>query len=183
MRSRRGSWRERVRLHLNIDAIRDGDHIELIADEGERDAIARRLDLEGLDRLEAHAALERSGARVSASGRLQASVGRAASSPAIRWSSRIDEPFEILFIAEPTDIQPDDEIELSAKDCDVVFHDGGTIELGHAIADTLALAIDPYPRSAGAETVLKQAGVLSEEEAGPFAALAKLKQRGDGNQA
>jgi hypothetical protein len=38
------------------------------------------------------------------------------------------------------------------------------------------LALDPYPRSAGADAALKEAGVLSEIEAGPFAALAKLKR-------
>ena len=36
-------------------------------------------------------------------------------------------------------------------------------------------------RSAGAEAALKEAGVLTEAEAGPFAALAKLK-RGDSDQ-
>jgi uncharacterized metal-binding protein YceD (DUF177 family) len=58
----------------------------------------------------------------------------------------------------------------------VVFHDGTAIDLGSAIADTLALSLDPYPRSASAEAALRDAGVLSEEEAGPFAVLAKLKR-------
>ena len=44
----------------------------------------------------------------------------------------------------------------------MVFHDGAAIDLGGAIADTLALGLDPYPRSAGAEAALKEAGVLSE---------------------
>jgi hypothetical protein len=35
----------------------------------------------------------------------------------------------------------------------------------------------PYPRSPNAEEALKAAGVLSEEQAGPFAALAKLTGR------
>jgi hypothetical protein len=43
------------------------------------------------------------------------------------------------------------------------------------VADELSLALDPYPRSAGAEDALRDAGVLSEEQAGPFAALAALK--------
>jgi uncharacterized metal-binding protein YceD (DUF177 family) len=57
---------------------------------------------------------------------------------------------------------------------DVVFHDGATIDLGSAIADSLALGLNPYPRSAGADAALKEAGVLSEEQASPFAALAKM---------
>jgi uncharacterized metal-binding protein YceD (DUF177 family) len=57
----------------------------------------------------------------------------------------------------------------------VVFHDGAAIDLGTAIADELALVLDPYPRGPNAEAALKAGGVLSEEQAGPFAALAKLK--------
>jgi uncharacterized metal-binding protein YceD (DUF177 family) len=86
----------------------------------------------------------------------------------------IDEPITLLFRPEPT-TAPDEEIELSEDDCDVVFHDGREIDLGLALADELALTLDPYPRSAGAEDALKEAGVLSEEQAGPFAALAALK--------
>jgi uncharacterized metal-binding protein YceD (DUF177 family) len=62
----------------------------------------------------------------------------------------------------------------------VVFYDGAAIDLGTAIADTLALSLDPYPRSASADAALKEAGVLSEEQASPFAVLAKLKT-GDGS--
>ena len=71
--------------------------------------------------------------------------------------------------------QPDEEIELGEDEMDVVFHDGAMIDLGAALTDTLALALDPYPRSPNAEAALKAAGVLSEEQAGPFAALTKLK--------
>jgi uncharacterized metal-binding protein YceD (DUF177 family) len=80
-----------------------------------------------------------------------------------------------MFIPGPESSGPEEEIELGEADCDVVFHDGASIDLGSAIADTLALSVDPYPRSAGADAALKEAGVLTEAEASPFAALAKLK--------
>jgi uncharacterized metal-binding protein YceD (DUF177 family) len=76
---------------------------------------------------------------------------------------------------EPESGGPEEEIELGAEDCDVVFYDGSAIDLGSAIADTLALSIDPYPRSAGADAALKEAGILTQEQASPFAALATLK--------
>jgi uncharacterized metal-binding protein YceD (DUF177 family) len=57
-----------------------------------------------------------------------------------------------------------------------VFYDGASIDLGSAIADTLALSLDPYPRCAEADAALKEAGVTSEEQASPFAALAALKK-------
>ena len=44
----------------------------------------------------------------------------------------------------------------------------------------IALSLDPYPRSAGADAALKEAGVLTEEEASPFAALAALKSKMSG---
>ena len=43
------------------------------------------------------------------------------------------------------------------------------IDVGEAVAETLSLSLDPYPRAPGAEEALKAAGVKSEEEAGPFA--------------
>ncbi len=75
-------------------------------------------------------------------------------------------------------IGPDEEVELGEK---IATWSSTTvqIDLGSAIADTLALSIDPYPRSASAEAALKEAGVLSEEQASPFAALAALKKGSD----
>jgi len=71
----------------------------------------------------------------------------------------------------------DEEVELAENELDTIFHDGAAIDLGGAVADSLALTLDPYPRSAGADAALKEAGVLTEEEAGPFAALAALKSK------
>ena len=161
---------------LQLDRIRDGDRLEISADEGERTAIAERLGLEELERFEASLALERTGEMVRARGRLKAAAQQRCVVTGEPVAAHVDEPFDLMFIAEPDDQAPDDEIELSEGDCDVVFHDGAAIDLGSAIADTLALSLDPYPRSAGAEAALKEAGVLSEEQAGPFAALAKLKK-------
>ena len=54
--------------------------------------------------------------------------------------AHVDEPFELIFMPEPEVSRSEEEIELGKADCDVVFHDGSTIDLGAAIADTLALA-------------------------------------------
>ncbi len=54
----------------------------------------------------------------------------------------------------------DEEMELGAADLDTIFHDGLGDRPGRAIADTLALALDPYPRSADADAALKEAGVI-----------------------
>jgi uncharacterized metal-binding protein YceD (DUF177 family) len=161
---------------LPLNQIRDGERIELNADESERAGIADRLGLRSLDRLDAHATLERQTEIVRARGRLKASLCQSCVVTGEPVEAHADEPFDIYFLPEPDSGSSDEEVELVESDCDVVFHDGSTIDLGGAIADTLALSLDPYPRSAGAEAVLKEAGVLSEAESGPFAALAKLKR-------
>ena len=159
---------------LSLAQIRDGERIDLVADEAECAAIARRLGLVSIDRLEAHAVLERKGGEVRATGRIKARLAQSCVASGEPLPARIDEPFELVFVPEPSG-KPDDEVELDPKELDVVFHDGAGIELGTAIADTLMLSLDPYPRGPNADAALKAAGVLSEEQAGPFAALAKLK--------
>lgn len=160
---------------LRIDAIREGERIDLAAADDERAAIAERLGLQRLDRLEAHATLTRSGDQVHAEGRLRASLDQACVVTGEPVAAHIDEAFEVRFVPEPKDAAPDAEIELAPEDCDTVFHDGATIDLGNAVADSLALAIDPYPRSAAAEAAGREAGIMSQEQASPFAVLAKLK--------
>jgi uncharacterized metal-binding protein YceD (DUF177 family) len=166
---------------LTLDRIRDGERIDLVADEAERRAIADRLDLESLDRLEAHACLARDGETIRVAGRVAASLEQRCVVTGEPVSAHVDEAFEIAFVPEPHS-GSEEEIELRPEDCEVIFHDGAAIDLGAAIADTLALSLDPYPRCASAETALREAGVLSEEEAGPFALLARLRKDLGGSQ-
>jgi uncharacterized metal-binding protein YceD (DUF177 family) len=172
---------EEFAYRLPLNQVRDGERIDLAADEGERLKVADRLGLRSVDRLEAHAILERKGEMVRARGRLKAGLCQSCVVTGDPVEAHVDEAFDIYFLPEPSPKGAEAEIELVESDCDVVFHDGSAIDLGSAIADTLALGLDPYPRSAGAEAELKEAGVLTEAEAGPFAALAKLK-RGDSDQ-
>lgn len=163
---------------LPIDSIRDGDRLELVADEGERAAIAKRLNLLRLDRVEAHVMLHREGRTVKAEGRLKARLEQACIASGEPVAEAVDEPFSLAFVPAPEGKEPYAETELGKGDLDTLFHDGAAIDLGDAIADTLGLALNPYPRGSSADAALKAAGVLSEVEAGPFAALAKLKGGG-----
>jgi uncharacterized protein YutE (UPF0331/DUF86 family) len=58
-----------------------------------------------------------------------------------------------------------------------MIYTDGAIDLGEAVAQTMALALDPFPRSTNAEAALREAGVISEEEAGPFGALKGLRDQ------
>ena len=165
--------------HLRIEQIRDGELFELVADQAECDSVAQRLGLQALSRLEARAMLHRKGHVVHAEGRVVASLDQDCVITGEPVPAHVDEPFELIFMPEPEVSRSEEEVELGKADCDVVFHDGSTIDLGAAIADTLALALDPFPRSAGAEAALKEAGVLTEGEASPFAVLAHLRDGPD----
>jgi uncharacterized metal-binding protein YceD (DUF177 family) len=162
---------------LPLDQIREGDRLDIVADGEERAAVADRLGLLSLDRFEAHAMLSRDGQTIRAAGRLKASLEQACVATGDPVPAHLDEAFELRFVPEPKGGKADDEIELGQSDLDTIFHDGSAIDLGGAVTDTLALTLDPYPRSAGADAALKEAGVLTEDEASPFAALAALKEK------
>lgn len=160
---------------LALDQIRDGDRLDLVADTSECAAIAKRLGLVTLDRFAAHAVLSRDGQIVRATGRLKASLTQACVATSDPVAAHLDEAFALKFVPAPVVTAPEEELELAGEDLDTLFYDGAAIDLGEAIADSLALAIDPYPRSPAAAEALREAGVIGEDEAGPFAALAALK--------
>jgi uncharacterized metal-binding protein YceD (DUF177 family) len=151
--------------------------LEIEAEAGEREALAKRFGLLAIHSLSAEAALSRNGEAIIAEGRLQASVTQSCVATAAPLKAEVEEPFRIEFRPQPESGSPDDEIELSEAEMDVVFYDSGSIDLGEAVAETLSLGLDPYPRAPGADEVLKEAGVKDESEAGPFAALAALKDK------
>jgi uncharacterized metal-binding protein YceD (DUF177 family) len=144
----------------------------LVADEAARSGLMARFDLAALNSIEADIALLNEASGVVASGRFTANLAQYCIASNEPVPASLDEPIHIRFVPEPTD---SGEFELEADDCETMFHDGQTIDLGEAVAQSLGLALNPYPRSPEAERILKAAGVKSEEEAAPLGALASLK--------
>lgn len=161
---------------LRVDTIGDEPRtVEIEADAQERAALARRFDLIGIERLTGNFAIRRDAAGIVAEGRVAAEVTQACSITGDPLPATIDEPVALRFV--PEDDSGQDEVELGDNDIDVIPYEGGAIDLGEVAAETMALAIDPFPRGPNAEAKLKEAGVLSEEQAGPFGALAALKDK------
>lgn len=159
-----------------LDQIGGETELAIAAEAEERAALARRFGLVAIDSLEAHYALRGGADGVHAAGHLSARVTQVCVVTGEPLPASVEEDFELRFVPEPED--GGDEIELTPEQCDTVFYSGGAIDLGEAAAETLALALDPFPRSPAAEQALKAAGVLAEgEEPGPFAALAALKDK------
>lgn len=167
---------------VRIDTLGAGPrNVAIEANEAERAALAARFGLVAIDRLSAEAALAISGEAVSAVGRLEAQVVQSCVASGDPVPDSVSEAFRIEFRPLPIAGAPEEEVELDEGELDVVFYDGASLDLGEAVAESLVLALDPYPRSAAAEAALREAGVKSEEEAkaeaSPFAALKALKDR------
>lgn len=159
-----------------LDALGIDRTVEISAEPEERAALAKRFGLQSLDLLSASATLHPVATGIEAKGHMRAKAVQSCVITGDPVPAEIDQPFIIRFVAE--DMAPSgDEVELDADDCDIMEHDGQLIDLGEAVAQTLGLALDPYPRSADADARVKDAGIMSEEEAGPFGALAALKDK------
>ncbi len=158
-----------------LDQIGAGESdVRITADEGERAALSRRFGLKTIEKLEAVYHLRRDAQGVVARGHLSARLTQACVVTGDPLPAKVEQDFAIRFVPELT-TTGEDEVELTEDECDTVFYSGGTIDLGEAAAETMALELDPYPRSPRAADVLREAGVKSEEEAGPTKALAGLK--------
>ncbi len=159
-----------------LDRIGAGEATESIsADEHERARLTRRFHLIAIESLTATYKLRREGDAVRASGHLSARVTQACVATGDPVPATVEEDFDLRFLPEPSG--GGDEVEIDADECDTVFYTGGAIDLGEAAAETVALALDPFPRSGRAAEVLKEAGVVGEDEVAPFNAFAALKDK------
>jgi uncharacterized metal-binding protein YceD (DUF177 family) len=147
--------------------------VEVEADAAERAALAARFGLLALDSLAATYRLHCEGADVIATGRLDAAVTQACVATGAPVPATIAEDFAIRFTPEIADAP--DEAELDEGDLDTMFYTGGAVDLGEAAAETLALALDPFPRAEGAAQVLAAAGVKRDDEVQPSGPLAGLR--------
>ena len=137
------------------------------ADAGECARLAARLDIPGIEALSCTWRLtaERRG-RVLAEGHLTARLRRVCVVTLEEFPVGVDERFSVHFVPEGQEAADDD-----PESPDELPYEGGSVDLGEATAEQLALTLDPYPRKPGA--VLPETGTAPE---GPFAALRALKQ-------
>ena len=161
-----------------IDTLGEGAReVAIEADESERAKLAGRFGLISVDRLTAKASIGVKNGIITAEGTIDAAVVQSCVASGTPIPAEVSEPFVLKFVAAGGSGAADEEIELSEADCDIVEYDGAAIDLGEAVAETMVLALDPFPRSPDADEVLKAAGVLGEGETGPFAALKALKDK------
>jgi hypothetical protein len=149
---------------------------KLTATAAECAALAARFHLVAVRGLEAEISLRPDGRVVRAEGRFVADIVQACAVSGEDLPARLAEPIALRFVPEGVDLAPDEEIELTSDQCDEIEMTGSQIDLGEAVAQSLALAIDPYATGPGAAEARQRAGLLGNGEGDPFAALAALKK-------
>jgi uncharacterized metal-binding protein YceD (DUF177 family) len=152
-------------------------------DAGEREALASELGLSALRKLRFEGELRPRGKRDwDLSARLGATVVQPCVVTLEPVTTRIEEEVARSFVEDLPPLPPGAEVEMPEDD--TVEPLPQTLDLGRVMAEALALAIPPYPRSAGAElgeAVFTEAGKAPMDDAAakPFAALARLRGRSD----
>jgi len=155
------------RRHLKAAPMR------LVADEAERKALARRFSLIAIHRLEAEISLAADGEAVDAQGWMWAEIVQSCAVTGDDLPVTVEEPLALRFVPEAP--VTEQELDLEEEDLDEIPYSGASFDLGEAIGQSLALAIDPFATGPDADRVRKEKGLLDEAAAGPFAALAALK--------
>ena len=173
----------RVRItdaSIRLDSMpRTGRDLDLTVDKGERDLLAEELDIVSIDRLQVklHAVRFRGGIRVT--GRVSAVVVQQSVVTFEPVIQEIGEPIDRIFLpgAEKQFAGPANaEVFVDLEGEDIPDHfDGNEADLTDLIVETIALALDPYPRAPGESIEDLGLGKI-EEEVHPFASLKKLKQ-------
>lgn len=170
-----------------VDRIPDlGSRENLEANADERAALARRFDLVSIAAFSGRLELlpwRKGGVKVS--GTLKARVTYSCVLSLEPFDQELDVPVERYFLAQTNagatalanleSLDADDEPDLIS---------GTSIDLGELAAESLGLALDPYPRKPGVEFASgPEPGEAAPEAASgrpnPFAGLAKLKEKGD----
>ncbi len=148
-------------------------------------ALAIRFDLPAIYSLKANIIMADN--PIQMRGQMNAQIDQICVATGATIKSVIEEDIIINFMENTTVDPKDSEVQLEDEDCEVMFYNGREIDIGEAIAQSLYLAIDPFPRIDDADAILKKLGVISEEEMAakmaqekqdnnPFATLSKLKK-------
>ncbi|NLR72410.1 DUF177 domain-containing protein [Novosphingobium sp. ERN07] len=160
---------------IDIRQITD-EPVVLVPDDAERRRLAGRFGISAIDDMRAELHLSVEGHKVDAKGRLTASIMQACAISGEDFPVKINELIALRFVPPGEDHAPDEEIEITADDCDEIEYEGMTFDLGEAVAQSLALAIDPFAEGPDADKARAEHNLGGDVASGPFAALAALKK-------
>jgi Large ribosomal RNA subunit accumulation protein YceD len=158
-----------------------GRHVDLVADERTRAAVAKLAGLVALPRLAAHFDVSsHGGGGLHVVGRVSATVGQTCVVTLEPIENEIDEPIDLVFAlaSAPSLGHGGGEVEVPMEDAPEPLV-GGRVDLGAIATEFLVLGLDPYPRKPDAVFHAPPSGDDSEHA---FAALAALNKGKGGKQ-
>jgi uncharacterized metal-binding protein YceD (DUF177 family) len=149
---------------------------DVSATAAERDALARRFGLLDLAHLEARVRLRRAhaGTRLHLAGHLTADVTQACVVSLDPVANHLEHDFTVVYgeLSEDADVSVEVDDESVVEPSPVA-----TLDIGEAVAQELALALDPYPHAPGA--AVESAGTgdsTGVERSNPFSVLVNLRK-------
>jgi len=148
--------------------------VRLEANATERAALAGRFGLISIDQLAAELSLEAEGDEVAANGRMTARFVQSCAVSGDDLPMAIAHDISLRFVPMATleASEEDEEIELETDELDEIGYEGTSFDLGEAVAQSLALAIDPYAVGPDADGARRRHGLVEEGEAdGPLAEM------------
>jgi uncharacterized metal-binding protein YceD (DUF177 family) len=164
-----------------------GAALDIVANDSERAALARRFGFLGLPAFSARVTVDqRPGGLVVVEGRVRGRIVQACVLTLDPVTQDLDDTFRVVFkrgLAD--DLDPESgETVLSAQADAPEPLEGNMLDVGEIVAEQLSLAADPYPRRPGAklEDVMpkpRHGGrkAAPEQRRHPFAGLAALKDK------
>ena len=160
-------------------AVSDRIH-EIEANDEERAALAERFGILSRESLSATIRLRRlpGGDLVRLRGQLKAHVTQACVVSLEPVPEEIEEEFELIYGPKPDEESEEIVVDMEAMDPPEPIINNA-IDIGEAVAEHLALALEPFPRAPGAEFTEppEEPEEVLEAKPHPFAALASLKKK------
>lgn len=186
-----GDSRPFTRLYLAESVREGGDHLVIVADAKEREALAKDLGLPAIANLKADLTLNRRGrAEIKVAGEVTASLTQTCVVSLEPFDTWLQEEVDCAFAPEPDARGVERRLAEAAKragaeglvlsetpDAPEPIVDG-LIDLGALTAQFLALGLDPYPRKPG--VAFSEPAPQTEVAASPFAVLGGLQKPGKG---
>ena len=161
---------------VRLDQVGKGTGRRLVADEAQRSVLAKQLELDSLDLLEAEVEVLPWGRDYEIKGTFRASVVQTCGVTLEPLPATLEGRFSVKASENPPqeDLDPDMEIGLETPDPPDAI-ENGQIDLVAYVIEHLALEIDPFPRKPGVEFEPP----VTAPEPSPFAVLAQLRRDKD----
>ncbi|WDI30651.1 DUF177 domain-containing protein [Hyphococcus flavus] len=163
---------------------RSGKAFRLVADNVSLERIATRLNVISADAFSCDLHLRASRHEINITGKVTATLIRECVASLEPMEEVIDESFDVEFArSSPDNLRKeneDGEAVYEGEDIPPEIHEGEIFDIGEFAVQQLALAMNPFPRMPGAQSLAEVYG--REDNVSPFAVLAEKFKKSDENQ-